>query len=312
MGIKHNYAATGTNDGTKQVSVNRWNEDHVIDAELDLFTLAADPAAPADGFISLFGRKVGGRTMVAQMGPSGLATTLQPHLGGNKVATFIPAGNSSSAIAVVGIATPTIAGTATARNVVTTSLATRMTRIGYVSAGTSGQSTSFREAVAKYTTGSGDGIGGFHYRCRFVPSDAANVSGARMFIGMMANTAALANSDPATFVNCVGVAQLSASSNLQIVYGGAAAQTPIDLGANFPANTASLHAYELALFADPAGNINYQVSRLGTEFVASGQLAAANCPASSTLLGPQIWRCNNATAAAVGIDVCGLYIETDN
>jgi hypothetical protein len=31
MAIKHNYTATGTNDATKQVSVNRWNEDHVID-----------------------------------------------------------------------------------------------------------------------------------------------------------------------------------------------------------------------------------------------------------------------------------------
>jgi hypothetical protein len=29
------------------------------------------------------------------------------------------------------------------------------------------------------------------------------------------------------------------------------------------------------------------------------------------LLCHQLWRTNNATALAVGLDICGIYIETD-
>ena len=35
MGIKHSYTATGTNDAGKQVSKDRWNEDHAIDMRAD-------------------------------------------------------------------------------------------------------------------------------------------------------------------------------------------------------------------------------------------------------------------------------------
>ena len=48
MPIRHNYRATGVNDGAKQVSVDRWNDGHVIDSEVDIPVLATDPAAPAD------------------------------------------------------------------------------------------------------------------------------------------------------------------------------------------------------------------------------------------------------------------------
>ena len=35
-------------------------------------------------------------------------------------------------------------------------------------------------------------------------------------------------------------------------------------------------------------------------------------PAATTFLAHSAWRCNNATALAVGIDVVSVYIETDN
>ena len=60
MGLKHAYQATGTNDGAKQVSVDRWNADHVIDSEIDNPVLSSDPAAPADGFLNLYAKKIGG------------------------------------------------------------------------------------------------------------------------------------------------------------------------------------------------------------------------------------------------------------
>lgn len=34
-------------------------------------------------------------------------------------------------------------------------------------------------------------------------------------------------------------------------------------------------------------------------------------PLSTTLLAPSLWRCNNTTSAACGLDVSQVYVETD-
>ena len=268
------------------------------------------PAAPDADYGTIFIKKIAGRVMAAQIGPSGLDTALQANLGGNKVAMWMPAGGSTTAPGVFGMAALTTIGTATSRSIATTNLLTRMTRIGYVSNTGAGSLAGVREAVAKYTTGAGPGLGGFFARYRFGVSDAASVAGARMFIGLGAGTGAPTNIDPSSKVNCVGVGQNEVSGNLQIFYGNAVAKTPINLGANFPANT-NTDAYELNLFSPPAGGVYWQVRRLNTAFEASGFLASTDTPADTTLLCHQLWRCNNATALAVGLDVCGIYIETD-
>lgn len=308
MGIKHNYTATGTNDGTKQVSVTRWNEDHLIDSEIIL--PAVNPASPSADKLAVYNAIRAGRSMLCQKGPSGLDTTLQPHLGGNKVGLWLPAGNSNTVPAIVGIGTFTAVGTATARNAAVTNLATRMQRIGYVSAATAGSLTSIREAQAKYTTGAGEGIGGFNYRLRFVPSNAAAVSGERFFAGLWATTTAATNVEPNTLVNALGICKLSTSNNLHIYGAGASAGSAVDLGANFPATGLSTDAYEFAMFSAPSGTTTWQVWRLGTSFTASGTFATA--PSSTTLIGHQIWKTNNATALAVAFDICSIYIETDH
>lgn len=308
MGIKHSYTATGTNDGTKQVSVDRWNNDHTIDAEIVL--PSANPASPSANTLALYNTVRAGRSMLTQKGPSGLDTTMQPHMGGNKIGLWLPAGNSNGVPAVIGIAAFTAVGTATARNAAVTTLATRMQRLGYVSAATAGSLTSIREGQNKYTTGAGDGLGGFHYRLRFVPSNAAAVSGERFFAGLSASTGAATNVEPSTLVNSLGICQLSTSANLHIYGAGASAGTPVDLGANFPANGLSADAYEFSMFSGPSGAVTWQVWKLGTAFTATGTFAAQ--PSSSTLIGHQLWKTNNATALAVGFDVCSIYIETDH
>ena len=269
------------------------------------------PAVPSADYGTIFIKKIAGRMMAAQIGPSGLDTTLQANLGGNKVAMWMPPGGSTTAPGVFGMAALTAVGTATARTVATTNLLSRMTRLGYVSAATAGALAGAREAVAKFTTGAGPGLGGFFARYRFGVSDAATVAGARMFIGLDALTAAPTNIDPSTKINCIGVGQIATSGNLHIIRGNATAKTPIDLGANFPANT-NVDAYELNLFAPPAGGCYWQVRRLNTTFEATGFLPSTEIPIATQLLCHQLWRCNNASTLAVGLDVCGIYIETDN
>ena len=270
-----------------------------------------NPTVPSDSYGTIFIKKIAGRVMAAQIGPTGLDTALQAHLGGNKVALWMPPCGSTTVPGVFGMAALTATGTATARTVAVTNLLTRMTRLGYVSAATAGALAGAREAVVKYTTGAGPGLGGFFARYRFGVSDAATVAGARMFVGLDALTAAPTNIDPSTKVNCLGVGQIGTSNNLHIIRGNATAKTPIDLGADFPANTNN-DAYELSLFAPPAGGCYWQVRRLNTAFEATGFLPSTEIPVATQLLCHQLWRCNNATTLAVGLDVCGIYIETDH
>lgn len=307
MTLRHNHVATGTNDAAKQVSVNRWNEDHIIDAELTLPMVAAPPV-PAANTLNIFAKKSAGRMMFAQIGPSGLDTTFMSHMGGNKFALWMPPGNGTTVPGVFGMAALTTVGTATARNVATTNRLQRMTRLGYVSAATAGALMSAREAAAKFTTGAGAGMGGFDVRYRFAPTDAAAVAGARMFVGLQANTGAATNVEPTTLVNSIGVCQISTSGNLQIYGAGATAGAAVDLGAGFPAN-GNVAVYELRMFSPPSGGVQWTVIRLDTETSVSGTFGDA--PIGTVLLCHQLWRTNNATALAVAIDICGICIETD-
>jgi hypothetical protein len=135
-------------------------------------------------------------------------------------------------------------------------------------------------------------------------ADAAAVATAHMFVGMRSSIVApTVTTSPATLTNQIGIAQVAGSANLQIVYGGSAAQAAIDLGANFPAaNTANV--YELILYARPDVNnqVAYRVVNRTTGNSTSGVLtgvAGTALPANTTLLGPIMWRSNNATALAV-------------
>jgi hypothetical protein len=271
---------------------------------------------PTAGGSYLFVKNNGGRLMYGQMGPSGVDYTFQPSMYANKIGYWNPPGNATTVPGVFGMAALTATGTATTRTVATTNLFTRTRRVGTVSAATAAALTGYRGTAAQFSIGNGSGLGGFYYVIRFGISDAATVAGARMFVGLRNITTAPANVEPSTLTNCIGIGHGAANSNLFIYYGGSAAQTPIDLGINFPANTLSVDMYELALFASPSSNnsVGYRVERLNTGTVASGTLtgvAGTALPLSTALLVNNDFRTNNATALAVGIDYVSIYFETD-
>jgi Major tropism determinant N-terminal domain len=276
----------------------------------------SDPSTPAAGTAAVYVGEVAGRQMLKIKGPSGLATSLQPMLARNKVGIWAPPGNAATLPGVTGFTAYTAVGTATARNVATGSLFTRMRRLGFVSAATAAALASIRVPVAQVTLGGVSG-GGFLTVIRFGISDAAAVAGARMFMGMSSNTGAPTNVEPSTLTNAIGIGHGAADATFKLFYGGSAAQTPIDLGANFPCDTRSTDMYELALFAPPdSGNtVKYEVTRLNTGHVAAGTLTGAAgvaLPANTTLLSHRWgYRTNNATALAVAFDVAGDYVETD-
>lgn len=285
-------------------------------ASLTWDDLAAPPSAPAAGSMIQWAQPIAGREMPWFQGPGGQSATIQPLFARNKVGIWSPPGNATTVPGVDGFTGLTLVGTATARNVATTNMFTRARRLGLVSAAGTGSLASARQAAAQFTVGAGSGLGGFFKVVRFGISDAATVAGARMFVGMSATTGAPTNVEPSTLLNCVGVGHGAADTNLKLFRGGSAAQAPIDLGANFPTNTLNTDLYELALFTPPSSaDVRYEVTRLNTGHVATGTLANSGgvaLPSTTTLLtGTWLYRTNNATALAVGIDLVSDYVETD-
>lgn len=269
-----------------------------------------NPATPVSG-LTTYAKNLGGRQMFAQKGKSGVDYSFQPFVARNKV-TLLQANGNSTAFTLIGAATPTAGGTATARNVATTSFFTWLRRIGYVSATTNNASCGLRQAVLQFGLGNGANRGGFHFIARFGISDATLVAGARLFVGLTSSTGALGNADPSTFTNIIGVGLDAADTTLQIMHNdGAGAATKINLGASFPEST-NTDFYELALYCPPnSSTVLYEVVNLSTGVEIMGTIST-NLPLNTQLLTWQLWRHNVATGQAVGLDISSIYLETDN
>lgn len=281
------------------------------------------PAAPASGNSKIYTESVANRQMMAMVDPSGSSHSHQPHFGRAFIQAFAPTPGAATITWEGAQPTLTVVGTATARTPATTRYMTRAGRLGFVSAATAGSLTSWYTSAAAsqwFTLGNGTSQGGFHYILRWGISDAATVAGARQFMGLSSAIAAPTNVAPTTLTNCIGMGcDIGIGNNMKIYYGGSAAQTSIDLGANFPANTLSTDWYEFSLFAPVNLNntVYYSVKRLNSLATApaTGTLsgtAGTALPANTTFLAPVMWRTNNATALAVAFDVGSLYIESIN
>jgi hypothetical protein len=278
-----------------------------------LFAVNASPSAPAAG-IKAFGKSIAGRPMLAQIGPAGLDTALQPYIARNRIGMWNPVPGGAATPVAFGLLSPTFVGTATTRNPATTNFATQLRRLGILSAAGAGSVAAARATTAFLWRGNGANLGGFTVVYRFIVSDASLVGTANMFVGISATTGAPTDVAPSTLTNQIGIGCDNGDTVMQLYAAGGSAQARVSLGANFPVNTISTDAYELALFAPPNGSdIKYQVTRLNTGDVASGTISvAANLPSNTTLLTLQMWRSNGGTATAVAIDMIQVYVETDN
>lgn len=222
-------------------------------------------------------------------------------------------GSSNATLHSDGIVLAAAAGTLVGKAKSTTSIITKANRIGIESATGAGSLATLSQGVSNMYFGSN---GGFTQISQFYCDDPATVDGARQFSGVIQTTAPT-NVEPSTRPNCIGLGNGAADTNMSIYYGGSSAQTPIDLGANFPANTLTTDLYELAVFSfkELDTKAGYQVKRLNTGHVTRGILSAATAgvqlPAVTTgLMGYVATRTNNATALKVSFGFCRLFLGT--
>ena len=277
------------------------------------------PATPSADQLVLYGFRygsAGGRVMAAAMGPSGMDYPLQPSIWRQKICRWNAPGGVTTVPGVDGMAALMAGGTATSRAVATTNALTLAKRIGYVSSTTAGNYAGVYQAAAQFVLGNGT-AGGFFMSCRFGVSDATLRTAARTFIGMSSSVAAPTNVDPATLTNAIGLGHTASDTNWYIYYGGSTAQARISLGADFPINNTDFLDFSLWSPPNADGVVYYHVERvtLTRSYFAYGVLgpgtAGVTLPASSTLLAFRAWRNNNNTAAAVGLDISSIYLETD-
>jgi hypothetical protein len=280
-------------------------------------------AAPGAGVVSVGRRMLAGQDNLSMRSAQTFERLVQPDLARTMMVDI--KGTGSSAFSIYGIAASAISltGTATTRSPSTASRAARAKRSGMVSVATAAGVAAVFTATSAATTAAigGGGLGGFRAVFRFVVSDAATVAAARMLIGLSNSIAVPTNVEPSSLTNVIGIAQLASSNNLQIVFAGSAVQVPVDLGANFPANTLSADLYELILFSDANDNtqVFWRVERnpesATNNFVSSGAIVnttpGTTLPATAAMMGIRMWRTNNTTALAVGLDIVTATVASD-
>lgn len=278
-------------------------------------TPTTNPTAPAAGNVVVFARQLGGRIIPSFIGPAGLDTPLQPHMGRARGCLIAPMGNGTG-VTTLGIAAPTATGTATAANVATTNLHTMMKRLDYLvtTAATTAVAGS-RIAVAQFCLGAGSQLGGFHYVSRFGPATGPSTTAGtlRMFNGMWATTTAPTDVNPSTLLNIIGVGCDAADANLQMMFNdGSGTATKIDLGTSFAKPTSDrTNVYELAMFtAANSGLVYWTVTNLVSGAYVTGT-QSTDLPTSTTLLCHQGWCSVGGTSSVVGYALMGTYIESD-
>lgn len=269
-----------------------------------------NPTIPSTG-AKLFSRNRCGRNLASQIGPSGLSYSFQSFIASNKIGLWTAMGNGTSVTTITLNNTTT--GTATARNVATTSLFSSMRRIGYVTTTTAGSSAGTRHGVLQYWFGNAAKLGGFHYIVRFGISSAATVAGQRTFVGLINSTAVIGNVQPSSLTNIIGFAADSTDTNFSFMHNDSSGTaTKETLSVSFPARSLSVNMYEIRIFcASNTTTIYYSIENLSNPAILEGSVTT-DLPSNTTLLSPQIWTNNASTALAAGIDIVSQYIETDN
>lgn len=272
------------------------------------------PSVPADGFLKMWAQDIGGRLTPKILGPSGLDTPLQPHMGGNGIVLLAP--GSGTNFSMFGSGAPTIVGTVSHPLPTNGTNLVAATRRGVVTSAANANSVAdSRIATTPVCIGQTYGAatsGGFFILFRFALS--STVAGQRVCVGMSSSTAAYsATLQPSSLTNSVFIGNDSADTNMQIMHNDASGTcTKVNLGSDFPAGASAQNKmYELVLFCKPAGTqIGYMVRNYTDNKATSGVLTT-DLPSVTTNLFPRIYANNNGVASAVTMNIFRMYIETD-
>ncbi len=270
--------------------------------DADPLSVANPPITPGAGILSLGRGKIAEFPFLAFKGASGLERLIQPFVGTIPMSGVTFFGGSTNQVG----GTSTVVGTVTALDVSSTDVGTRTPRGNVATSATAGNVAGIRSPNTTWFVGNSANGGGVFFLAAFTLGTV--VSDQRAFFGPRSSTSAPTNVAPTTLTNSMGLGTVDGSPNWHIVFGGSAAQTPIDLGANFPSRGTTNDKIQFALYWPPGdnGGFYYEVNRNEGAFVASGFVPntspGTTLPASTTAMSPNnsYWT-NNATASIMSM-----------
>jgi hypothetical protein len=214
----------------------------------------------------------------------------------------------------VGLAAPTLVGTATAAAIAATNAHTYHNRLDIL------QPVAATNAIAGFygaervvsIGGAAQGAGGFRFVGRWGPATGVSNPTHRAFFGLSTALVAPTDVEPSTQINVAGMGWDAADANVQFMYNdGTGACVKIDLGAAFPVPTADrTDMYELRMVS-PSGTVQeltYQVRNLTTNATAVGTIATG-LPGTTTLLCPRGWLSAGGTSSVQGIAVGLVHLS---
>jgi hypothetical protein len=229
----------------------------------------------------------------------------------NKV-TYSVANGNSTAIGSVGLTAPTASGTATSRNIASTSLLASVRRIGYVLASASANLPTgwgLNGSLNTVWRGNAAGLGGFLFIGRFgFNAFTGGAGGNRAFVGV--SSAAWTSGNPSAVTDMAGIGFDSADANFFVMTNdNSGTATRTDTGIAIAADK----LYEVRVYCAP----NDSKITLSLERIDDGAMfeleSTADLPTNTTFLMANM-RANSGASATTGaaIDIVGGYIESDN
>lgn len=271
--------------------------------------ITTTPASPVTG-VTLFTRNKA-RRLPAFVGPTGLDSSLQPSLFSNRVAATYATNGVAGMTGGGGFPLANYGTPSSVLNA-STSFFAAMVRTRYTSAATAQALAGIKSASTLWFRSSIANAGGFFFVARFGLATTAATN--RVFVGLVSSATQTLATDPSTLLDAIGFSADSAQTTLRFsTNDGTGTATQVDLGVNFPAQTAATNFYEVRLFtpSGSSGTVFWSAQRLNDGVLVQGS-ATVDLPTVGALLSAHVVHGNGATAAAVAIDVQTCYIETDN
>lgn len=303
----------GTNitidDSADSITINSTGGSAVIPDVIEI-TAVATPSTPTVGKLKLFAKNRAGRTLLNQVGASGLDTPFQPALFGNTVYMWLAGATTAASIA--------FGTTWTARNAsgaqshptkTTTNLLTSMNRALYSCTATTATSSGIVSTNTVAVRGNQASMGGFYAMFRF-GVETYSGAGQQIVVGLTGVNTALA-AEPSALTNMVALTKDSTETTWQLCFRNASTLTKINTGETITAG----RIYDLTIFCKPNDTkITVRLVRMNDGVVILDDVeyeqASNNLPVNTTFMYANVQLRNTGTAINA-LALNRIYVETD-
>jgi hypothetical protein len=269
-----------------------------------------DPTAPADGIL-FYGQSLVGKHLPKYIGPTGDSSFLQESFSDNSIFMVAPASGTTAPTTFGGTLT-TVATMSLQQTIASANPWQATSRKRFQTSTTAGNGSGMRTAYTQWFRGNAAGFGGFFFRAKLGMN--INLNGGQKFVGLCAQTTALA-ANPSALLNMCGMGydagDASTGNWFFMRNDGSGVATKVDLGAAQAVRNTT-HGYDLIMHMAPNGtDLFVKITNLQTNVVVLETSYNTDLPAVNTGMAFKAEVHNGAVAAADNLEVSKVYIMTD-